>query len=290
MTVRLPAHLSPSQISTLDKCSAQYLLERGTPKEDREEDGAWFLKGTVAHEAIEYCITNGATLETTLDWAMDALDRLVGQSQPLRYTSKLPDWPAVVEQTERAITTWFFAVHPSSDRRLPEYEKLKWPPQTELRFYTDTKPALRLYIDAVFATKDGGYPVAIDWKTGNSYNSSPLQLQLYWWVLRYAGIAGRKTKIRAWYHHLLARDGGKIQPVDYYPGDEVMLHKIEMADRTKRQGLWDPNPSSFCSACLVQSKCPAWHGRKALKEFKALASEVEFVDTEDARDEQEDAA
>jgi len=267
LTVDIPTHISPSQVSQLAQCPARYLLGRAYPPETTP---VWNVLGTAVHTAIQAAIEDGITLYDTIS----LVKTLIGEHDPERiaFQSRTTK-DNLVATAVGCVETWWDQVHPTGKNRLPEYEALGWPPQTESRFNLPGGPPVVVILDALYSTAFG--PVVVDWKTGARSRSQMLQLYIYWWALRQSGIAKPEHRPRGWFHHLRS---GKLQPFDWYPGDAVIQAQLWAADRTKRAGHYDPQPNDFCPVCQSQPHCPIFTGD--MTDLDAARKAVRWVQLE----------
>lgn len=270
--VKIPTHLSPSQRSRLQSCPARYLLERAYPGPTQ----GWAVVGSPVHTAIEQATRDGLTYTETLEVALVEAQMLAGDG--VNWSKKIPDADKAYEIVGECIATWWRQVHPSSEERLPEYQELHWPPQVELSIYTDTRPRVKMYLDALFRRKSDGAPVIVDYKTGTG-SSEIAQLYEYWWGLRQAGLVTDYDEPRGWFHNLRV-SGGKLIPFDWYPGDQLLEIWHNEAEAVKRNGRWEPRPNIYCPYCPVRNMCPTVIGRPGVKLLEELAGLAVFYDEE----------
>lgn len=279
--IPVEAYLTPSQIGTIDKCGAQFVLERAFPKDFQH---GYFILGTAVHEAIEHAIHDGLGMEGMFAHAEVVIAREIEEwGAKIKWQAKLAapgsEKYAVNDIARHCLENWFIAVHPASPNRMDFYKEWAWPPMTEAYISRKEDPDFpyKIGIDAVFKHKTKGLVAVVDWKTGGKYELTPWQLQMAWWALRREGIVDRRQKIRAWYHHLRPQDaGGRVQAVDFYPGDNVIEHRLYAKEQAKKRKLLVPDQGWWCKACRVQPECPVWHKGKQ-EQYDDILDRIEFV-------------
>lgn len=272
---QIPMSTRNSDVQQLAQCPGSWLLKH--VHEDEQAEATYFELGSALHEGIEHTIKKDWDLDQALfcvteriGWWFHQLD-----SQPIETSSRGVN--SIIDDADRMMRSWFKWVHPDSDKRHPYYDFYNWPPKVEVPF-TRTHPDLEYpvwgSIDAIFSN-DGGHMAVVDWKSGTSRQRDSNQLHFYMFGFDAELIED------AWFHHLDRKQKRSvIQEADPYPGDRVVLRRIQQAEREKEQivggGPVQFNPDWWCGFCTVAARCPV-EGEERVANKKALKRHLQLV-------------
>ena len=125
-----------------------------------------------------------------------------------------------------------------------------------LEVATPDRTAITSTPDAVFVDPEGYYHV-VDWKVGTSKSGKDLQLYIYWYLLRKAGIVPDDAYFRGHFHYVTYANPIGFTATSRYPGDDFIEAYINASERIRTQGPYLPNPSWFsCAYCAHKEDCP----------------------------------
>ncbi len=99
-----------------------------------------------------------------------------------------------------------------------------------------------------------------DLKSGRALPVETGQLEEYaLWLARSGTVEGGRP-FRVWGRFYDARKGTYTEPVDLLDRADWrrFSYEVAAADRRKRAGIFDPQPSSFCGGCSVKHACPVF--------------------------------
>lgn len=246
-----------TDIGDIQKCPGAWFL-KNIHEEDKQE-ATYFELGSALHEGIETTIAEDLDQDQAVALVVGRIEDWIAglDHQPLESSTRGVD--TILDDGERMMINWFKWVHPDSDKRHPIYDEYHWPPRVEVPFYrTDTRLAYPVWgsIDAVFTAKsgtDGAFGIA-DWKSGTSRQRDSNQLHFYMY--------GSDLDIgRGWYHHLdRQQKRSVIQEAEPYPGDAVIIRRIQATEQVKDRLLDEQvvqfNPDWWCQWCNVRDHCP----------------------------------
>lgn len=278
--VELPAHLSYSQASNLQKCSWQYALGRLLRA---PEEPSWAATGGSAVHAA----TEEWDLETLKDnWITDpkvleefwikAFDEAIDKA--LQYTEyPVEQWRA----SGRASKQW-----PNKEDRAwwddngPGMVKswVNWRmnnPAWELAWLPDPETGeavagievpgnvilaglpVKFYIDRVLSNQDGQLLI-VDLKSGREPDDAT-QLGTY-----HVGLRQQYDVTSTWGTYWMARTGMTTTFEDMRMWPDVRVeYTYEVARKTQEEGLLIAKRSSMCSGCSVRDSCYAYNGKNS---------------------------
>lgn len=231
------------------KCPLRVHLERkvGEDGGDLEESPkAWFALGNALHSVVEDTFLGRITSvnDARLRAAEELAQFFVMHHDEVVYSKKRGDSTSVMEAAIDMADTWW-------ENYQEFYSKLEDPlPETVLAF--DHSKTVRIETTTDLLAWQGGSPVIVDFKTGDSSSYGPFQLWFYWYSAVMSGKISGHARFRGWYHHL-ARD--EMQVIEHYPGHGVMEKYIDDAVRRLRNPV--PVVGYYCRFCPMAEVCPA---------------------------------
>jgi putative RecB family exonuclease len=277
--LRIPAHLSQSQVNSYQHCPRQYVLERGLKVPSRP---AWALAGgSAVHEATE-------EYDRALHAGTDMDDELVKETFHLALENQIAEtekWTDFKREDFRAsgraskqwpnkedyewwrangpsmCLSWksWRATSPWELAEVPDLETGEMVPAIELVFDMDLGDGVTVKgaIDRLFTYQ--GLTGVLDLKSGAREPQSSSQLKTY--ALAMSKCYGLKMD---WGCYWMARTGATTTPVSMVPLDTA---GIEYDFRTTRKSidarLFPAKVSNMCSACPVRAFCYAQNGERA---------------------------
>lgn len=250
-----------------DGCPLEYLLtQRDLSLEIERPDKFWFVSGTLLHKFVEDAIlTNPRAARQAM---LESIE-LINEAELIH---------AARGSTEELGLASFCATW--ADRWIEQYDLIYGdlePTAIELKLDVPVNDEVTLVttVDAVFVDEDD-WPIVVDWKFGSSKSGKPMQLFVYWYGLRKAGIVPDDAWFRGWFHYV--QQSSPTQEVGNYPGDDFVETYIIAADWRKKQGLFLPNPSWFaCRYCDYQEECPLYAEEPAIAWQNIMSLDIDYV-------------
>ena len=233
-----------------DGCPVEWLLETRDFYEGIErEPKSFFVRGTYGHQ---YIADRLAMIER--DTAMQTM------LEDLRlFISINPDpWIETTKCTKEGLEDELVGIAYAWEAQQEEYYReytvdvVEYP----LTFSTPNGSLVMTTIDALFRNEDGR-PIIVDWKLGTSKSGKPMQLYVYWYGLKKAGLVSEADFFRGWFHYVNYAD--PIQLVGDYPGDDMVEAYIDLAFQRRANDVKLPNPEWFsCRYCYYKEECPMY--------------------------------
>lgn len=224
-----------------------------------EPQGAsWFAIGTGMHTAYERVLKKRPKrMSTAVRWAQKEVhkeldligdDALWSKSRPPSQIDSLVEhlmhyfWNEVIE----GAPDWFTFQNMELEKNVqisPERDDWQW------------KGGASTTIDYVARKPHTSNTIIVDWKTGRSKKSDPMQLMFYRYLLELEGykFSKRGGVWGAFFH----AEYGEWQIVDEYDIDAIerMIGETQVLKQVPRP---EPSPNWFCDYCVFKKVCPAW--------------------------------
>jgi len=264
MSTKLPIPLyTRSSDRSIADCPAQWhIANQGI----EENTASWFELGTALHTTIEEVIEENLTLRRARNRAWKNVASRIAEYENIKPMLWSPNRPKeeLEEISKRLISNfyhdWQMGVIADKNARIIPW--VVWPPRMEtfITLRPDQTPegvaGIKTQADALFMCNRCKGTIVVDWKTGRTRRSDPLQLQTYRYGLEGMGERFCACKDRGWgyFYHLEHR---KVQQVDEYAPNEVEW-MIASSQRTKKDEPIVAIPSWKCDWCVGRSVCPIW--------------------------------
>lgn len=272
----LPRNLSYSQVSSMQRCGLQWLLERGFKV---PQIPSWArVGGSAVHSATEQwdldAINNG-TWDTSLDAAVayfeaafenEITETMKNEESP-DTSSWRPTGRATKEWPNRKDEAWWRANGPL---HVAAWARWRTNSGLEIAFVGDhigvevpgeievAGVPVRFYVDRVFQAADRSL-LAVDIKTGDRAPDDDTQLGVYAYCLeKQYGVRVR------WGAYWMGKTGstGISYDLDTWPAARVE-HMFTSTRTMQRLGIFLPKVTNMCSGCGVIDYCAAKGGAKA---------------------------
>jgi hypothetical protein len=279
---QLPLYSRASDVRDLADCPGKWALSYLYSPELPEM--GWFILGDAVHFTIEAAIIDKLSEEEALaEYQVRFVKRIMDAEGPIQWSSRR-DQAQSKATGEAAISTWFKMTQgPDRDPILNGYEEY---PQPEVllsvskgKFGEVPAYAIRTEADAIYPPAWGSIresPLIVDWKTGSKAHAKSLQLHLYYYAGRKAGIIPDYASFHGAFFHLAQ---GKVQKADPYPGDDVIEAMIQYVEGMKglmRDGKVLFRPDWWCNTCRAKSVCPI-EGQGNLEEVQRKLKKAQWL-------------
>lgn len=265
--IGIPEHVSPSQLSTMDKCPAQARMGR--------YDGApgiplWSaVGGTAFHkvaEWIERCMVPSNLDDDGIDkrWSA-AFHQAIAEEFAKGHGIPMDDWYASNRGKENY--SWWLAEGGAMVRRwvefrrtYPDYEILVLPDgrpviELELMLIVDGAPPVKVILDSAWKLPNGDIEI-IDYKTGSRMDKDTIQLG----TQAHALVDALQSAPPIYARYFDARKGVLTEPLEAmkrHPLVELQMRYADLDDRRRNRPAL-PKRSDLCVACPVRYLCPAY--------------------------------
>lgn len=274
MRFRVPLYTRASDRGIGD-CPAQWhIANQGI----EEHTASWFELGTALHTTIEECMGEGLTLRRARNRAWKNVRERIAEYEDYKPMLWSPNRPKeeLEEISKRLITNWYHDWMSDDTHRIIPW--VYWPPRMEVFIVVppDLTPegiaGIRTQADALFTCRRCKGDVIVDWKTGRTRRSDPVQLQTYRYGLELLGFRMCSCEDRGWgfFYHLEHR---KLQQVEEYDVAEVEW-MMASSQATKKELPIKAIPSWKCDWCVGRSVCPIWEQDPADQSVRQVTIEL----------------